>query len=326
MELTSGPGSVTYTYRVTNPGTIPLSAVTVVDDKLSPVTYVSGDVNTDSILQPGEVWMYTGTTTLTETTTNTVTATGTAGETPVSDTAVITVTVTTPVISKTVTKVWDDNDNQDGLRPPTVWVQLLADGVPAGIAGELNVGNLWSYTWDELPVYNAGVEIVYTVAEITAVPEYGTTYNQEASSITNTHTPAVTSKTVTKVWDDNDNVDRLRPASVMVQLLADGSPVGQAAELNAGNSWSQTWHNLPVNKDGKAIVYTVKEITSIDGYKVTYDQEALKITNVHVPAKVIIPKTGDTSSGYGLTFLLGFIGLGALGYGIYRMRKTIKRR
>ena len=93
--LTSGPGPVTYTYRVTNPGTVALSDVSVVDDKLSPVTYVSGDENDDGLLQPGETWVYTGTMTLGATTTNTATASAISGETTVTDTASVTVVVST---------------------------------------------------------------------------------------------------------------------------------------------------------------------------------------------------------------------------------------
>lgn len=93
--LTSGPGSVTYTYKVTNPGNGPLSNVVVTDNKLSPVTYVSGDVNTDSMLQSGETWVYTGTMRLTATTTNIATVTAVSGETAVSDTASVRVAVST---------------------------------------------------------------------------------------------------------------------------------------------------------------------------------------------------------------------------------------
>lgn len=104
--LTSGPGSVTYTYKVTNPGTNPLSNVVVTDDKLSPVTYVSGDANSDGLLQPGETWVYTGAMRLTATTTNTATATGSSGETTATDTAsvrVVVSTVTGGQIPKTAT-------------------------------------------------------------------------------------------------------------------------------------------------------------------------------------------------------------------------------
>jgi uncharacterized repeat protein (TIGR01451 family) len=93
--LTSGPGSVTYTYEVSNPGGDPLSDVVVTDDKLSPVTYVSGDANDDDLLQSDETWIYTGTMRLTATTTNTATVTANAGDTTVSDTASVQVAVST---------------------------------------------------------------------------------------------------------------------------------------------------------------------------------------------------------------------------------------
>ncbi|MBW6469286.1 MAG: DUF3494 domain-containing protein [Coriobacteriia bacterium] len=120
--LNSGPGPVTYTYRVTNPGTVALSEVSVVDDKLSPVTYVSGDVNDDGLLQPEETWVYTGTMTLGATTTNTATASATSGDTTVTDTASVTVvvsTVTGGAIPKTATP----------------WYNLLLAGVVMAMIG-----------------------------------------------------------------------------------------------------------------------------------------------------------------------------------------------
>ncbi|MCL4295825.1 MAG: S8 family serine peptidase [Anaerolineae bacterium] len=55
--VTSGSGPVTYNYDVTNPGNVPLSNVTVSDDKCSPVAYVSGD-DGDSLLEVGETWKF----------------------------------------------------------------------------------------------------------------------------------------------------------------------------------------------------------------------------------------------------------------------------
>ena len=51
---------VTWTYRVTNIGTIDLTNVEVSDDRIGPIAnLVSRSINDDAILQPGEVWEYT---------------------------------------------------------------------------------------------------------------------------------------------------------------------------------------------------------------------------------------------------------------------------
>jgi len=94
----TGSGSVTYTYTVTNPGTVALSNVTVTDNKVSPVTYVSGDVNADKLLQPGETWIYTSKTNVDATTTNTATAKGSANGNTATGIASATVVVTSPVV------------------------------------------------------------------------------------------------------------------------------------------------------------------------------------------------------------------------------------
>jgi uncharacterized repeat protein (TIGR01451 family) len=94
-----GGGSVTYTYVVTNTGDVPLSDVSVSDDKCSPVSYVSGDANDDDFLGLSETWTFSCTTTITTDTTNTGTATGHDGEDTVTDTDQATVTVEQPVLA-----------------------------------------------------------------------------------------------------------------------------------------------------------------------------------------------------------------------------------
>jgi hypothetical protein len=51
--------SVTFTYSEDNTGDDPLSAPTVTDNNCSPVTYSSGDTNTDGVLDPDETWIFT---------------------------------------------------------------------------------------------------------------------------------------------------------------------------------------------------------------------------------------------------------------------------
>ena len=91
FTIPNGGGPVTYTYTVTNPGTVALTNVSVVDNKCSPVTYVSGDTNGSDTLNVSETWTYTCTTDLTGITTNTATAEGSANGFTVIDFAVVTV-------------------------------------------------------------------------------------------------------------------------------------------------------------------------------------------------------------------------------------------
>lgn len=68
--------TVVYTYTVTNIGDDPLREVTVVDDKCSPVSFIDGDSNNDTILDLTEVWRYRCAAVITEATTNIATVTG----------------------------------------------------------------------------------------------------------------------------------------------------------------------------------------------------------------------------------------------------------
>lgn len=63
------------------------------------------------------------------------------------------------------TKTWDDQNNQECLRPTSLTLTLLANGEAVDtqvITGEVNV---WEYRFTNKPVYMNGEEIVYTVTE-----------------------------------------------------------------------------------------------------------------------------------------------------------------
>jgi type VI secretion system secreted protein VgrG len=101
--LTSGPGWVTYSYIVTNPGTVALSNVSVTDDKVGSVTYVSGDTNHDKLLQPSETWTYTARVHLTATTKNIAVARGSGNGATATATSVVTVVVAGELLPNTAT-------------------------------------------------------------------------------------------------------------------------------------------------------------------------------------------------------------------------------
>lgn len=198
----------------------------------------------------------------------------------------------------TVHKTWADGNDADGLRPDEVTVQLLRNGTKVGEA-TLNAENQWTYTFENQPVYAGGEEADYVVVEkavanYQAKVVYKDTDTGLAAEITNTYTPEETSITVTKKWTDNDDKLGERPDKVTIYLLANGEKTGDELVLNKENKWTGTFEDLPLNKDGKEIKYTVSE-KSVKNYnaKVTGSAEkGFVVTNTHTS----IPTTGDESN------------------------------
>jgi hypothetical protein len=191
----------------------------------------------------------------------------------------------------TVVKVWEDNGNNDGKRPETISVQLLADGKEYGDPVTLSESNKWTATIENLPKYADGVEIVYTWTEdedglpegysLKSIDKVGT-----VTTLTNSHEPEVTDINVNKVWRDDDNRDGLRPESIEVQLFADGVAIDDPVVLSEENDWSYEWHDLDVYSDGVEIEYTVEELNVPYGYTIAVNgnaKEGFTIINPHEP-------------------------------------------
>jgi len=53
--------TITYVYEVTNVGDTQQSNVSITDNEVDDITYMSGDINSNNILDPGETWIFTGT-------------------------------------------------------------------------------------------------------------------------------------------------------------------------------------------------------------------------------------------------------------------------
>ena len=177
-------------------------------------------------------------------------------------------------------KKWDDADNQDGKRPASVKVKILNGDT---VVDEQNVtsANEWKYESKALPKYAAGQEITYTVSE-EAVPGY--TSKVEGYNITNSYTPETTTVSGSKTWEDGDNQDGKRPASITVNLLADGQKVNTQT-VGEAEGWSYNFTGLPVYKDGQRITYTVTE-EAVPGYSTNLN--GYNITNSYTPEKTEI--------------------------------------
>lgn len=92
---------------------------------------------------------------------------------------IITNTHVPDVTKISVEKVWDDNNDQDGIRPTTIKVQLYADGKASGRMAELSENNGWKYTWSNLAKQEKGVTIIYSVDEVEVPEGYSKTVVRE---------------------------------------------------------------------------------------------------------------------------------------------------
>ncbi|MCD7744829.1 MAG: Cna B-type domain-containing protein, partial [Lachnospiraceae bacterium] len=160
-------------------------------------------------------------------------------------------------------------DNADRTRPASITVNLLANGVEVDETTVTAAADgTWSFEFTGLPKYDDDDKLItYTVTE-DAVDGYEAVYTKTADGydITNTYT-ATTSISGTKTWADNDNAGSKRPASITVNLLANGVKVdSQTVMAAADGTWSYAFTGLDkYDADNKLIAYTVTE-DEVAGY------------------------------------------------------------
>ena len=206
--------------------------------------------------------------------------------------------------SALVKKVWDDDNDRDGLRTliPNLAVELVADNEPTGKVIQLNARNNWIGRIDELPKMKDGSEIVYTWKEAD-IPGYSltdTTVKGTMTFLTNTHKPELVDMGVKKVWS-GEGTD---PMPVKVQLYADGIAVGEEKTLSAPD-WSASWTGLPKNKNPEGtgsteIEYSVAETWIPDGYECSVStttgedgKTVFEVTNTRITGELVIEKDVD---------------------------------
>ena len=178
----------------------------------------------------------------------------------------------TPEVTKVTTSaVWNDANNQDGIRPNYVSVQLKADGVNAGKEAVLDAAGNWSMTWDNLPKFKAGKEIAYKVVA-SAVSGYSVKVSgdvEKGYTVTYAHSVAKTKVTVKNTWNDLNNVVDSRPSKLVVEIYANGKATGKRVTLTSANKWTATVSNLNKKSAGKVISYTGKVVGAPSGYSIS---------------------------------------------------------
>ncbi|MGI6033543.1 MAG: Cna B-type domain-containing protein [Coriobacteriales bacterium] len=207
--------------------------------------------------------------------------------------------------SVSITKSWNDNSDQDGIRISAEdfagKVHLFADGTDVTSQYTANVtdngDNTYTVSFANLPEKSHGQTIVYKVTEdelddySSDQPEGGV---ENGGTITNTHTPYVTEVSITKFWKDANNQDGIRTSAEdfagKVHLIANGADVTSqytaSVADNGDGTYTVTYSNLPLRADGQDITYTVKEDVP-EGYTSDQPEDGAinggTITNTHTP-------------------------------------------
>lgn len=107
--------------------------------------------------------------------------------------SVLTVTNESTTITVFGEKVWDDEDDADGIRPETITVNLYANNVKIDSV-TVSEADGWLWSFENLYKYENGIEIVYTIDE-DVVEGYTTEITgsvEEGFVIENTHIPELT--------------------------------------------------------------------------------------------------------------------------------------
>lgn len=204
----------------------------------------------------------------------------------------------------TVTKEWNDNNNQDGKRRTVTFDlhrKLAGESNFTKVEGQsrdvnVTVGDSTAY-WQDLPVMVKGKKAEYKAVESTELhgykssctdPDVSADGSATTMTCTNTHTPETINLGVHKQWDDAKNQDGSRPPSITAYLVKNGVKTDKSVTLNADGGWenANAFPNLPVYENGVKVAYGVEEDVP-SGYTVTTSginrDHDITLTNTHHP-------------------------------------------
>ena len=182
-------------------------------------------------------------------------------------------------------KVWDDDDDRDGLRKnyANYYVAVKNNSGKYVAYKKLALKNQ-DYTFEHLPTKTInGDNITYEIIEASTCSGSGEsikctefkgdknyTVTIKNGTITNFHEPALYNKTgeltVQKLWDGEGN-DLARPNTITIELYGeitndDGEKetwMEDSETISSANEWKWTFKDLYVYKNGKEITYSVQE-------------------------------------------------------------------
>ncbi|MGN8648937.1 Cna B-type domain-containing protein, partial [Eubacterium pyruvativorans] len=218
-----------------------------------------------------------------------------------------TITNKAETTSVTITKKWEDNNNEAGNRPDAnefkSCIKLMNGQTEVtGYEPEVTDNKNGTYTvkYSGLPKTENGK---YTVQEDN-VPGYTTQNNTAANGETITNKAETTSVTITKKWEDNNNTAGNRPSAEEFKSkirLMNGQTEVTEYKLdvtdNGNGTYTVKYTGLPKMENGKEVKYTVRE-DEVPGYTTQNNAAANgeTITNKAETTSVTITKKWEDNN------------------------------
>lgn len=163
-------------------------------------------------------------------------------------------------------KIWDDHNDAAKIRPTSIRIKATHKTTKEVKTYTLSKDNNWMTFTDIKKDDKDNWKFTEDVpAQYTLTSTHDEMY---VFSFTNFHeTPEYVNINVQKVWEDGNNADGIRPASIRVQLYRDGEKYRDSIVLNESNNWTDntTFQRLDkYDKAGEEHSYEIKE-ESFDG-------------------------------------------------------------
>lgn len=179
-------------------------------------------------------------------------------------------TYNTPKRNISVSALWDDQNDRDHIRNKQLVVHLYGDGVDTGRTITLTEDGSWIGRFEDVDMYSSGnTEIEYTItADVNS--GYNVHIHGDAAlgfDITSKHDPIQFNIPVSVTWDDDNDRDGRRPASVTIRLTLNGTELDSRV-LSEANNWTGSFEGLyKYAADGSYNAYYVTE-DSISQYSI----------------------------------------------------------
>lgn len=234
-----------------------------------------------------------------------------------TNTAALTLTNTLPRGNLKVEKIWDDVET--GERPAvSVKLYRLENGTKneigtKALTQDADNPNLWTCTWQDLPLKDTEGQMISYVIEEISVSGYRVTYSGNALDWTDkpenvsltadgTTTTYIKNTQITgeirvsKAWQDTGFADE-RPKTVTYKLYRNNvlyKSQEVSVETNGSAAW--TFDKLPVyDKEGKAFTYRIEE-EAVIGYKAAYTGNGVALEGEGHTAEVTVTNTLETAA------------------------------